>query len=277
MPKFRLVPNTLLLVALCSLMATANAVRADNPPAGKLVVTKATYGDLPDGGKSDVTDKVAAMVNDDKLKVEATNDNFGDPADGIVKKLTVEYTIDGVAHSKTVNENEMLSVSGKPSKLIVRKAIYGDLPDGAKTDVTGKVADKVNDDSLSIDATNDNFGDPAEGIVKKLTVEYTIDGVEHSKTVNENETLSISGKPPKLIVRKALYGDLPDGAKSDVTAKVADKLNGDSLSISASNDNFGDPAEGITKKLTVDYTFDGKEKSKTVNEGETLTISDKGE
>jgi len=163
-------------------------------PAGKLVVTKATYGDLPDGGKTDVTEKVVAMVKDDKLKVDATNDNFGDPAEGTVKKLTVEYSVDGVAHAKTVNENETLSVSGKPSKLIIRKALYGDLPDGAKTDVTAKVADKVNDDSLSIDASNDNFGDPADGIVKKLTVDYTFEGKEKSKSVNEGETLAISDK-----------------------------------------------------------------------------------
>jgi len=194
MPRFHLTPKALLLVALCSLMGIGTTVRADDAPSGKLVVTKATYGDLPDGAKSDVTEKVVAMVKEDKLKVDATNDNFGDPAEGIVKKLTVEYTIDGVAHSKTVNENETLSVSGKPSKLIIRKALYGDLPDGAKTDVTAKVTDKVNDDALSIDASNDNFGDPAEGIVKKLTVDYTFEGKEKSKTVNEGETLAISDK-----------------------------------------------------------------------------------
>lgn len=167
---------------------------AEDAPAGKLVVTKAFYGDLPDGQKTDVTEKVAAMVKDNALSVEASNDNFGDPVEGTVKKLKVEYTVDGVAHSKTVNEGETLKISGKPAKLIIRKAVYGDLPDGAKTDVTEKVAEKVDDDHLSIEATNDNFGDPAEGIVKKLKVDYTFDGKELSKTVNENETLTISDK-----------------------------------------------------------------------------------
>jgi hypothetical protein len=32
------------------------------------------------------------------------------------------------------------------------------------------------------------------------------------------------------------------------------------------------PANGIVKQLKVDYTFDGKEKSKTVNDGKTLKI-----
>ena len=84
-------------------------------------------------------------------------------------------------------------------------------------------------------------------------------------------------KPAKLVIVKAVYGDLPDGNKTDVTAKVEDMINGDSLSVEATNTNFGDPAEGITKNLKVDYTFDGKEKSKTVEENATLTISDKGE
>jgi hypothetical protein len=185
--------SALLLSLLLSLIASPTHA-ADAPPTGKLVVTKAVYGDLPDGAKTDVTDKVKDMVKDDKLSVEATNDNFGDPAEGIVKKLKVDYTIGGVAGSKTVNENETLTVSGKPAKLVIKKAQYGDLPDGAKSDVTQKVSDKVKDDTLSIEATNENFGDPAEGIVKKLKVDYTFDGKEKSKTVNENETLTINDK-----------------------------------------------------------------------------------
>ena len=162
-------------------------------------------------------------------------------------------------------------------KLVIVKAVYGDLPDGAKTDVTEKVVAMVKDDALSVVASNDNFGDPAEGAAKKLTVDYTIDGVAKTKTVNEGETLVLSAKAPKLLIRKAVYGDLPDGAKTDVTEKVQAKVANDSLSVEATNENFGDPAENVAKKLTVDYTFDGKDGSKTVNEGETLTISDKGE
>ena len=62
-----------------------------------------------------------------------------------------------------------------------------------------------------------------------------------------------------------------------MSAKVAEKVDGDSLSVEAKNDNFGDPAEGITKRLKVIYTFDGKEHAKIVDENETLTISEKGE
>jgi len=79
-------------------------------------------------------------------------------------------------------------------------------------------------------------------------------------------------KAGKLKVLKAFYGALPDGAKDDVTAKVQGMVAGDTLSVDATNDNFGDPANGVVKKLRVEYELDGAKKSKEAAEGETLTI-----
>ena len=124
------------LACLLSRGAWEPAARAADAADAKLVVTKAYYGDLPDGAKTDVTDKVAALVKEGRLSVEASNDNFGDPAEGVVKKLRVEYAVDGVARSKTVDEGQTLTVTSKPSKIVIRKAVYGDLPDGPKADVT---------------------------------------------------------------------------------------------------------------------------------------------
>ncbi len=195
----RISRSMILATLACGLIGllAASGRAADAPAAGKLVIVKAVYGDLPDGGKTDVTDKVKAMVKDGALSVDATNDNFGDPADGIVKKLKVDYTIDGVAASKTVNEGETLTIAAneKPApsgKLAIKKAVYGDLPDGGKTDVTDKVKAMVKDGALSVDASNDNFGDPAEGITKKLKVDYTFNGADKSKSVDEGQTLTIS-------------------------------------------------------------------------------------
>jgi hypothetical protein len=198
MMMFQRMSTFLVLTSLVCLAIGVSSSRGADAPAGKLVIVKAVYGDLPDGDKTNVTEKVAAMVKDGALSVEATNDNFGDPAEGVVKKLKVDFTIDGVAGSKTVNEGETLTITAadKPAvaKLVIKKAVYGDLPDGSKTDVTEKVAAMVKDGALSVEATNDNFGDPAEGVVKKLKVDYTLDGKEKSKTVDENETLTISAK-----------------------------------------------------------------------------------
>ena len=173
----------------------------------------------------------------------------------------------------------------EPPKLVIIKATYGDLANNQTSDVTEKVKGMVKPEGFSVAATNDNFGDPAEGTVKQLKVEYTLDGQKKEQTVSENETLTIEAKPAaaaavkqgKLVIEKAFYGDLPNGPSTDVTEKVKAKVKDDALSVDANNDNFGDPAEGVEKKLKVDYSFDGVKKSKQVGEGETLKISDKGE
>ncbi|MDB5330293.1 MAG: hypothetical protein JWP03_1444 [Phycisphaerales bacterium] len=159
-------------------------------------------------------------------------------------------------------------------KLVIVKAEFGDLANGKTVDVTAKVAAMVKNASLTVEASTANLGNPAPG-AKKLKVSYTIDGIYRSKTVDEGETLDISAR---LFIRKAVYGDLtPKGQTADVTEQVADLVKGNALAVTASNDLFGDPADGVVKRLRVDYTFDGVNKSKSVGENEKLTISDKGE
>ncbi|MFW6108319.1 MAG: HEAT repeat domain-containing protein [bacterium] len=88
-----------------------------------------------------------------------------------------------------------------PGKVTIQKAVYGDLPDGKKADVTKKVAAMVKRGSLSIGATNDNFGDPCQGTRKKFRVEYTVAGTRHVKTVEENDTVTLTAgvTPPACI------------------------------------------------------------------------------
>jgi len=175
----------------------AGASLAEDKPAKeplKLAIVKAVYGALPDGAKTDVTDKVKGMVTADGLTVKVSKDNFGDPAANAERKLKVEFTVAGQKVDRTVNENETLAISLKVGKLMILKAEYGDLPDGPRTDVTAKVQEMVKDDALSVDATNDNFGDPIEGTVKKLKVDYLFDRVRKAKEVAENENLTISNK-----------------------------------------------------------------------------------
>ena len=81
---------------------SALCARQSEPASGNIVIVKAEYGDLPDGPSADVTKKVADLVKAGALAVEASNGNFGDPANGIAKKLRVDYTVNGVPVSKTV-------------------------------------------------------------------------------------------------------------------------------------------------------------------------------
>jgi len=69
------------------------------------------YGDLPAGTSADVTKKVAELVKAGALAVEASNGNFGDPVHGTAKSLRIDYTVNGVAVSKTVRESENLTLT----------------------------------------------------------------------------------------------------------------------------------------------------------------------
>ena len=59
-------------------------------------------------------------------------------------------------------------------KLFIRSAFYGARPD-AQRDVT-EILQKNSRDALVVDISNRIFGDPAEGSLKHLTVEYSYGG-----------------------------------------------------------------------------------------------------
>ena len=72
--------------------------------------------------------------------------------------------------------------------IVIKRARY-ETADGRGADVTGVVADLVKQGNFEIPATNGNFGDPVVNVVKRLVVEYDLDGKPQKRTVNENETL----------------------------------------------------------------------------------------
>jgi HEAT repeat protein len=90
---------------------SAACTRESKPSAGKVTIRRAVYGAIGEGGSADVTRKVAKIVAAGSLSVMASNANFGDSAPGIPKQLLVEYTVAGVAHTKTVKEGEILTLA----------------------------------------------------------------------------------------------------------------------------------------------------------------------
>ena len=75
-------------------------------------------------------------------------------------------------------------------RLVIKNAVYGDLANNTVVNVTQKVADWM-EDALPIKATAEDFGDPANGIEKQLKVDYTLDGVEKTITIEEGQILNI--------------------------------------------------------------------------------------
>jgi len=75
--------------------------------AGSLEVLKAEYGA---GDKwKDVTETVRGAVHGETLSIEANNDKFGDPAEGVEKTLRATLRLDGKTFSVRAEENSTLS------------------------------------------------------------------------------------------------------------------------------------------------------------------------
>ena len=187
--------RSLFVLAFCALSGTFADCRA----ADTLVITEAVYGDLPDGPKSDVREKVRMFAKDGVLRLEAGNDLFGDPAEQVGKKLLVKYQLNGKDMEATVKEGETLLIPQPVLKgeLKLLSARYGDLPDGSSDNVLDTVRICLKNNKLEIDVNNDVLGDPASGVFKRLRVEYQIGDVKLAKSVYEGGTMVIEvpGEP----------------------------------------------------------------------------------
>jgi Domain of unknown function (DUF3395) len=167
------------------------------------------------------------------------------------------------------------------NKLVIVKAVWSDMFDEHMVDVTKIVAGSVKDNALQLVATSQVLGDPAAFKIKHLRVEWSKGGIVVKKHARENETLTIAANeqpvPIRLVVRKAIYGNLASGKTRDVTMNVADLVKDNTLSITPNNALLGDPSPGQAKQLSVDYTFDGLAKSKIADETHPLVISATGQ
>jgi hypothetical protein len=162
------------------------------------------------------------------------------------------------------------------NRLVIVKAIWGDMQGEHTIDVTAKVAAMVKDNALKVTANPVTLGDPAAFKVKKLVIQWSKDGVLAKRYAAEGEDIIIRADefPPKtrLLIQKAIYGELASSKTIDVTAMLTDLVTDNTLSVKAGSGIFGDPAPVQYKQLRVDYKFDGVAKSKTGGEDQTLTL-----
>jgi HEAT repeat protein len=103
-------------------------------------------------------------------------------------------------------------------KVTIRNAVYRGIDGERSADVTKKVAEMVKAGSLSIEASNSNFGDAAPSVVKELRVEFSVNGVTQSKTVREGETMTLGAS----VVPTALVDELCSALdKAEMQQKLA--------------------------------------------------------
>ncbi len=80
------------------------------PAMSKIEIRRAAYEAVDGTGGVDVTAKVAALVAAGETSIPASNGLFGDPTYNHVKRLRVEYTIDGAAKTGSADENATLEL-----------------------------------------------------------------------------------------------------------------------------------------------------------------------
>jgi hypothetical protein len=91
--------------------------QSPNASAPKLEIRRAIYEAIDGAGSADVTERVKAMVKDGTLSLNANNQTLGgDPTPLHLKRLRVEYLLDGKPHTVIVNENEDLEIPPAPGK-----------------------------------------------------------------------------------------------------------------------------------------------------------------
>jgi hypothetical protein len=164
-------------------------------------------------------------------------------------------------------------------------------------DVTNRVRALLTGNGL-VRVTNANMGgDPVYGAVKTLRIQARNSrGQSQQFNIRENNTIDASqfynyGRYPgnpgyptnpgypggggggnrNLQITRAYYG--LNNRTNDVTQLLRGMVRNGTLVVQVTNNNMGgDPARGGDKVLTVIYRYQGRERTSTVKEGNTLRI-----
>ena len=258
------------------LQALARRSAQDAP---KLLIHRAVYGDfapelgeLPSTSPVDVRLRVLPFIVDGGLNIAVDPQTLGDPAPGRAKVLEVVYRLlDGSSLTKRVADNGHLIV---PGTFRIVEAHWGEDqrdPGGDTAEVTDHLNSIASANRLSVLAENSSFGTNfGSGRPLFLRVDYSIDGVTHRQTFPEGAAVALPG--PMTLV-SAHYGEFLPLRTVDVTRQVAQLVVQQStLELVATSVSFGDPAPGVAKKLSVEFSLGGVAGSRIVLEGERLAL-----
>jgi len=286
-----------------------------------LEILSATYGT---GNQTvNVTDRVRALANNNSLVLTVDIPTLGsDPAPGIGKSLTVRYRLDGREGEMIARDFEQLRIPlatatapAAPTSGFSIADLYGNKPAaapalrilsarwGADTryaDVRANLEQRVQNNALSVRATNQNMGsDPAVGKDKFLIVQYEWQNATWEAQVKENGTLNLPASNARQIATQpaspvtaapqagasiapvgqagglrifyARYGADPNN-RVDVRERLRPYLQNDRLSLAVSRSTMGIDPGGSPKILEVVYEYRGRTFLKEIPEGSTLTL-----
>ncbi|MGN6369922.1 MAG: hypothetical protein ACTHN5_16825 [Phycisphaerae bacterium] len=223
-----------------------------------------------------MTHKVAAAARNGALSLPVGESTL--PAvDADPPKLRITYQVMNCVRTRAWAEGQTARIEAPAGQaLAITKAEYGAMDDAV--DVTPVIQSLVKENSIPATTVDDDTlqVDPSRGVTKQLIVRYEIGGKQKMMSVDESEDLKIAapGGGEKLRVVEATYG-LPVNY-FDVTPMVAERVQGNTLKITPSDELFGNPGSALAgKKLVVKYVQAGEEQTVSAKPGEMLTITPK--
>ncbi|WP_193211534.1 family 78 glycoside hydrolase catalytic domain [Luteolibacter marinus] len=171
---------------------------ADLQAAPEPVITGARYESVAGGGFRDVTGVLAGLDQGEPYSVVVNNTNFGpDPAVNQVKRLRVEYEVNGVSGVAFTAEQATFHFPADLPELLpvtLTAATYGAIDGSGANDVLANLNARATAGAFTMVASNGNLGgDPTPNKVKRLRIEYELNGRALVKYVDENATLRFPG------------------------------------------------------------------------------------
>ncbi|MBK1881798.1 family 78 glycoside hydrolase catalytic domain [Luteolibacter pohnpeiensis] len=169
---------------------------ADLPGILEPEITSARYESVAGTGFNDVTAKLAALDQGEPYSVVVNNTNFGpDPAYNQVKQLRVNYTLNGLSGVALFAENVTFNFPTDLPELVeaptLTAATYTAIDGSGSRNVLATLNTKAAAGSFSLVVNNANLGgDPAPDKVKRLILEYELDGKQVVKYFDEAATLN---------------------------------------------------------------------------------------
>jgi hypothetical protein len=173
---------------------------------------------------------------------------------------------------------EILSaIPEPPTKIVVRKALYGVLDDPSRTrDVTARIQSRADAGEVAFPVNAIATGDdPAPGTIKTLVVDYEIDGYPFHVKGQDGRAIHLSDKAPSVTIEKARYGVLGDPNRTrDVRDKVQRLVDSGQSSFKVALMAEGDdPAFLVVKTLEIDYLKDGERRRLSGTDPDTIDFS----
>ena len=188
--------------------------KPEQEPLSNLKIIKAEYGTFLQEGLVDITDRVAAEVQDNQLHIQATRHFCDcDPAMGYVKEFRMHYQIGNDIMTKYVREKEFVDIDGGDKELKVLKAVFGKFKPETKGvpkyypvyDVTNKIKEKIASREYSISINNQLIdGKTPEGDNTAVKIIFLTDGEEQTLIIPEGKHLNLSKdiSKPELVLNK---------------------------------------------------------------------------